>query len=344
MNKYKIVFTAFAVCFFISSSSLWAVTAPRLRIIATTFPVYDWTRQVLGSQLENVELIQLQDNGVDLHNFQPTVRDMARISKCDLFMYVGGESDEWVEKTLRTSGNPRRLTLNMIKELGNAVQEEEPLEGMEEHHHHGKEEHHSEHKEHHHGKGEHEHDDDDEHEIDEHVWLSLRCATTCVRAIGTRLCELDHEHAAEYVANCQAYVAKLQALDVRYKDVVAASPLKTLLFADRFPFRYMAKDYGLTCYAAFSGCSAETEASFKTIAFLAGKVDEYKLSAVIVLETGNNKIAETVMRTSKSKGLKILIMNSLQSAVSRDVSKGKNYLGVMESNLSVLKAALGERK
>ena len=278
MNRYKFAFTAFAVCFFIASNSLWAVTAPRLSIIATTFPVYDWTRQVLGSQLENVELIQLQDNGVDLHNFQPTVRDMARISKCDLFMYVGGESDEWVEKTLRTSVNPRHLTLNMIKELGNAVQEEEPLEGMAEHHHHGKEEHH-------HGKGGHDDDDDDEHEIDEHIWLSLRCAAICVRAIAKRLGELDREHAAEYMANCQAYVAKLQALDARYKDVVAASPLKTLLFADRFPFRYMAKDYGLTCYAAFSGCSAETEASFKTIAFLAKKVDECNLSAVMVLET-----------------------------------------------------------
>ena len=337
MNRDKFFIAAIAVCFFVAASSLLAAPIPRLRIIATTFPIYDWTRQVLGSQLENVELIQLQDNGVDLHNFQPTVQDMARISQCDLFIYVGGESDEWAEKALRVSGNARRLTLNMVKELGKAVQEEEALEGMEEkHHHHGKEE-----KHHHHGKEEHHDDDDEEHEIDEHIWLSLRCAATCVKAIANKLAELDRELSAEYLENCQAYVAKLQALDRLYKDELGASPLKTLLFADRFPFRYMARDYGLKCYAAFSGCSAETEASFKTIAFLAGKVNECKLPAVIVLEKGNHKIADTVKRTSKNKGLMILEMDSLQSAVSSDASRGKSYLGAMEKNLSVLKTALG---
>ena len=330
----KKTITAIAVFLCILTSSLFAASTPRLRIIATTFPIYDWTRQVLGAQLGSIELIQLQNNGVDLHNFQPTVKDMARIAQCDLFLYVGGESDEWVEKALRNPGKPRRLTLNMIKALGNAVKEEEALEGMEEHHHHGKEEHH------HHGKDEH-HDDDDEHEIDEHIWLSLRCAATCVKAIASSLAELDKEHNAEYLANSQAYADKLQALDRRYKEAIAVSSLKTLLFADRFPFRYMSSDYGLKCYAAFSGCSAETEASFKTIAFLAEKVNEFKLPAVIVLETGNRKIAQTVIRTSKNKGVRILEMDSLQSAVSGDVSKGKSYLDVMEKNLSVLKTALG---
>ncbi len=337
----KKTITALAVFLCVLTSSLFAASTPRLRIIATTFPIYDWTRQVLGAQLGSVELIQLQNNGVDLHNFQPTVKDMARIAQCDLFLYVGGESDEWVEKALRNPGNPRRLTLNMIKALGNAVKEEEALEGMEEHHHHGKDEHH------HHGKDEHhhhdkdEHHDDDEHEIDEHIWLSLRCAATCVKAIANSLAELDKENKAEYLANSQAYVEKLQALDRRYKEAIAVTPLKTLLFADRFPFRYMSSDYGLKCYAAFSGCSAETEASFKTIAFLAEKVNEFKLPAVIVLEKGNRKIAQTVIRTSKSKGVRILEMDSLQSAVSGDISKGKSYLHAMEQNLAVLKTALG---
>ena len=337
----KKTITAIAVFLCILTSSLIAASTPRLRIIATTFPIYDWTRQVLGAQLGSVELIQLQNNGVDLHNFQPTVKDMARIAQCDLFLYVGGESDEWVEKALRNPGNPRRLTLNMIKALGNAVKEEEALEGMEEHHHHGKDEHHHGKEEHHHhGKDEH-HDDDDEHEIDEHIWLSLRCAATCVKAIANSLAGLDKEHKAEYLASSQAYAEKLQALDRRYKEAIAASPLKTLLFADRFPFRYMSSDYGLKCYAAFSGCSAETEASFKTIAFLAEKVNEFKLPAVIVLETGNRKIAQTVIRTSKNKGVRVLEMDSLQSAVSGDVSKGKSYLHAMEKNLAVLKMALG---
>ena len=326
--------TMVALCaFFAMTTALLAGPAPRIRIVATTFPLYDWTRHVLGKQLEKVELVQLQDSGVDLHNFQPTIQDIARISQCDLFLFVGGESDEWTEKALRVSRNPKRIVLNLIKELGNAVQEEEPLEGMEEHHHHGKDEHHDDD----------DHDDDD-HEIDEHVWLSLRCAARCAKTIADKLTELDKEHSAEYLANCQAYMAKLQALDGRYKDAIAASPLKTLLFADRFPFRYMAKDYGLTCYAAFSGCSAETEASFKTIAFLAGKVDECKLPVVLVLEERRHKIAETVLRTAKNKNVRILAMNSLQSAKSQDAAKGKDYLDAMERNLTVLKIALGNKE
>ena len=321
-----------ALCAFLAmTTALLAEPTPRIRIVATTFPLYDWTRNVLGKQRATVELVQLQDNGVDLHNFQPTVQDIARISQCDLFLFVGGESDEWVEKALRVSRNPRRIALNLIKELGNAVQEEEPLEGMEEHHQHGKAEHHDD------GH------DNDEHEIDEHVWLSVRCATLSVKAIADKLAELDKEYSAEYLANARAYMAKLQALDGRYKDVIAVSPLKTLLFADRFPFRYMAKDYGLTCYAAFSGCSAETEASFKTIAFLAGKVDECKLPVVLVLEERRHKIAETVLRTARNKNVRILAMDSLQSAKSRDAAAGKDYLDVMERNLTVLKLALGNK-
>ena len=344
---------AVAVCVLLAASSLFAAPTPRLRIVATTFPLYDWTRQILGKQLETVELVQLQDNGIDLHNFQPTVRDIARVSQCDLFLYVGGESDGWVEKALGSPRNPRRIALNLIKELGNAVQEEEPLEGMEAHdHHHGgqhpeeKGKHTHEHGKHHdhdeddHDEDDHDEDDHDEddHEVDEHVWLSLRCAASLCQVIAAQLSKLDNEHGAEYQANCRAYVEALQGLDKRYRDAVAAAPLKKLLFADRFPFRYLAKDYG-----AFSGCSAETEASFKTIAFLAGKVDECNLPVVLVLEDRRHKIAETVVRTAKHKNLRILPMDSQQSATSRDAAKGKGYLEAMEKNLAVLKTALGSR-
>ena len=327
----KLSLLAFAiVSLFMTVSSLCAAPAPRLRIITTTFPLYDWTRQILVKHVREVELIQLQDNGIDLHNFQPTVRDIARISQCDLFIFVGGESDEWVEKALRSPRNTKRITLNLIKELGDAVQEEEPLEGMEGHalHHH-----------HDHDK-KHDHDED-EHETDEHIWLSLRCATTLCRVIAAKLSELDKTNAAEYQANCGAYSEKLLALDKSYMETVAASARKTLLFADRYPFRYMANDYGLTCFAAFSGCSAETEASFKTIAFLARKVDECKLRFVLVLENRQHRIAETVVRTAKSKGVGILTLDSLQATTSRDAANGKSYLNVMEMNLAILKKALG---
>ena len=336
--KQKIV----ALCAFLTiTTALFAAPTPRLRIIATTFPLYDWTRQILGQQLASMELVQLQDNGVDLHNFQPTVKDIARISQCDLFLFVGGESDEWVEKTLRTQRNPRRIALNLIKELGNSVLEEEHMDEGKEHERHkdGEHEHHKDGEdEHHHKSGEH-----DEHEADEHIWLSLRCAASLCEVIAARLSALDPEHATEYQANARIYIAKLQELDRRYKAVVDNAPLKTLVFADRFPFRYMAKDYGLTCHAAFSGCSAETEASFKTIAFLAKKVNEQKLPAVIVLEGRRHKIAESVTRASKRKDVKILMMNSLQSSTSKEAASGKGYLDTMEKNLEVLKRALGSK-
>ena len=335
--KKHIRFLAILALFLLAIPSLFAAN-PRLTIIATTFPIYDWTRQILGKQAEQVALIQLQNSGVDLHNFQPTVREIAQIGKCDLFLYVGGESDEWVEKALRTSNTPRRIALPLMKELGNALREEKPLEGMEEHHHaeHDHKHHAKEHAHKHHDK-EHE---EDEHENDEHIWLSLRCAATLCKAITARLSQLDPAHSAEYQENCRQYTEKLQALDKEYAKAVSAAPLKTILFADRFPFRYMADDYGLTCFAAFSGCSSESEASFKTIAFLAGKVDELKLPAVLVLESRTHKIAETVLRTAKRKGVRILTMDSLQSATSRDAAKGKTYLGAMEKNLEVLKKAL----
>ncbi len=340
-------FAAVMAVLCLTANSVFAAQAPRLRIITTTFPLYDWTRQILGKQLQDVELIQLQDNGVDLHNFQPSVRDIARIAQCDLFVFVGGESDEWAETALRSQRNPRRIVVNLLKELGDAAREEAHLEGMEEHdhdHHHDAKHDHDHDKKHDHDhdkKHDHDHDDDDEHELDEHVWLSLRCASRLCQTIAARLGQLDPEHTAEYQANCKAYVAKLAALDGRYAAMIKSAPRKILLFGDRFPFRYLADDYGLTCFAAFSGCSAETEASFKTIAFLAGKVDELKLPAVVVLENRHHKIAETVVKTAKSKGVRIIAVDSLQSSTSRDAAKGKTYLGAMEKNLAAVRTALG---
>ena len=345
MKVRVFVFAAVMAVLCMTAETVFAAQAPRLRVITTTFPLYDWTRQILGKRAAEVELIQLQDNGVDLHSFQPTVRDIARIAQCDLFVFVGGESDGWAETALRSHRNPRRIAVNLLKELGDAAREEEHLEGMEEHdhdhHHDAKHDHDHDHdhdKKHDH---DHHHDDDDEHELDEHVWLSLRCAARLCQTITAKLAQLDPAHAAEYQANCKAYVAKLAALDGRYAAMIKSAPRKILLFGDRFPFRYLAEDYGLTCFAAFSGCSAETEASFKTIAFLAGKVDELKLPAVVVLENRHHKIAETVVKTAKSKGVRIIAVDSLQSSTSRDAAKGKTYLGAMETNLTAVRTALG---
>lgn len=294
-------------------------TAAPLRIVCTTFPQYDWTRQLLGDRADDVELTLLLDNGIDLHNYQPTADDIIKIARSDLFIYVGGESDAWVNDLLETSQNSRVKALSMLACVD--AKEEEAVEGMQEEAHECGHAHH-------------------EAEYDEHVWLSLRNAQTITRAILEALCEADPAHAETYRANANAYIAQLAELDAQYADMVRHAARTAILFADRFPFRYLADDYGLTYYAAFAGCSAETEASFKTIAFLAKKVDELNLPAVLAIEGGNHAIAETVVASTQAKNQVILSMNSLQSMTKADVQRGESYLSVMTQNLAILTQAL----
>ena len=284
---------------------------------------------VLGEQAENAEVSMLLDNGVDLHSYQPTADDIVRISGCDLFIYVGGESDEWVRDALQEATNKNMTVINLMEALGDSVKEEELVEGMEHDHDHEQEE-------------DHDHDAEaEEAEYDEHVWLSLKNAAVLCRAIAEALGQIDRENAACYTANAEAYTEKLNTLDAQYQAAVDAAALHTLLFADRFPFRYLADDYGLDYYAAFAGCSAETEASFETIIFLAGKLDELGLPAVLQIESADGSIARTVVESTQSRDQQILTMDSMQSTTAKDVADGANYLSIMEKNLDVLKAALG---
>ena len=296
----------------------------KLSIVTTIFPEYDWVREILGEKADNAEITMLLDNGVDLHSYQPTADDIVKISDCDLFIYVGGESDEWVEDALRNAANRNMKVINLLEVLGDSVKTEEIVEGMQEE--------------------EHEHEDAEEHEheeeADEHVWLSLKNAKMLVRVISKALQELDPNNKDIYAANADAYVKKLSALDAEYQAAVDAASNKTILFGDRFPFRYLVDDYGLRYYAAFVGCSAETEAGFETISFLAKRVDEWKLPCVLTLEGAQHKIAETVVRNTTAKNQRVLTMDSMQSTTSKDVKNGTTYLSVMEKNLSVLKEAL----
>ena len=296
----------------------------KLSIVTTIFPEYDWVREILGDKADNAEITMLLDNGVDLHSYQPTADDIVKISDCDLFIYVGGESDEWVEDALRNAANRNMKVINLLEVLGDSVKTEEIVEGMQEE--------------------EHEHEDAEEHEheeeADEHVWLSLKNAKMLVRVISKALQELDPNNKDIYAANADAYVKKLSALDAEYQTAVDAASNKTILFGDRFPFRYLVDDYGLRYYAAFVGCSAETEAGFETISFLAKRVDEWKLPCVLTIEGAQHKIAETVVRNTTAKNQRVLTMDSMQSTTSKDVKNGTTYLSVMEKNLSVLKEAL----
>ena len=309
----------------------------KLSIVTTIFPEYDWVREILGDKADNAEITMLLDNGVDLHSYQPTADDIVKISDCDLFIYVGGESDGWVEDALRNAANRNMKVINLLEVLGDSVKTEEIVEGMQEEHEH--EDAHA-----HDDAEEHEHEDAEEHEheeeADEHVWLSLKNAKMLVRVISKALQELDPDNKDIYAANADAYVKKLSALDAEYQAAVDAASNKTILFGDRFPFRYLVDDYGLRYYAAFVGCSAETEASFETISFLAKRVDEWKLPCVLTIEGAQHKIAETVVRNTTAKNQRVLTMDSMQSTTSKDVKNGTTYLSVMEKNLSVLKEAL----
>ena len=428
----------------------------KLSVVTTIFPEYDWVREILGDKAESTDLTMLLNSGVDLHSYQPTADDIVKISDCDLFVYVGGESDGWVESVLKNADNKNVKVINLLNVLGDSAKTEETVEGMQEAEHahdHSKEvstfEDHevqdrslsdwegswqsaypfaldgtldgkkigSDYKyisyyvqnwstgtkaamyrfeavdrtsgapvciefndhmiesaapEHFHIRMSNEsfdaivdpekswptffpadmtgedlcehmegHGHDHGEEKDEHVWLSLKNAKTLVAAIADALQELDPDNKSTYAANAAAYIEKLSALDGAYQSAVDGAARKTVLFGDRFPFRYLVDDYGLHYYAAFAGCSAESEASFETVSFLAKKVDELGLPCVLTIEGKNHKLTETIVQSTAAKNQKVLTMDSMQSTTAKDVANGATYLSVMERNLSVLKEALG---
>ena len=334
-------------------------TNKKLSVVCTIFPEYDWIRELVGDKKDNYDITYLLDKGVDLHSYQPTAEDIAKIANCDLFVYVGGESDGWVKDALKESKNDKMQVVNLLEALGNNVKEEEVVEGMQEEdehdHDHGKKEdadHDHEHKEdadhdHEHKEDadhDHDHDEDghhhDEVEYDEHVWLSLRNASSLVNELAVRLQTIDPENKDYYAGTAAEYTSKLGELDSRYLAAVKKAKNKTVLFGDRFPFRYLVDDYGIKYYAAFVGCSAETEASFETVAFLAKKTDELKLNNIMVIENSDQKIAKKIAETTKAKDQKIVEMNSMQSVTADQIADGATYLGIMEANLKALEAAL----
>ena len=261
-----------------------------------------------------------------------------KVATCDAVMYVGGESDAWVEDALAESVNPDMVVVNLVDALGEDVKAEEAVEGMQHDHEHEEDE------DHEHEEDGHDHED----EVDEHVWLSLRNAEKLVAALAKALGEADPDNVAAYAANAEAYIDRLAALDAEYVAARAGADFDTLLFGDRFPFRYLTEDYGLKYYAAFSGCSAESEASFETIAFLAGKVDELGLTTVLTIEGDHSGaanqvlqgVAGTIVQNTREKNAKVLVMDSMQGTTGADAQSGATYLGAMEKNLEVLKQAL----
>ena len=318
--------------------------AKKISVIAVTYPQYDWFKNVLGGRADAVDLKLLIKNGADLHSYQPSAQDIAAIAGANMVVYVGGESDEWIEKALAATPKEGRIEVNMMKVLGDRVKEEEVVEGMqgetnesaEEHHEHAKATEPAEAtSEHHH------HDEEEEVENDEHIWLSLKNAEMLVKALAESIAKLDTAHATEYHMNAALYIAKISALDAQYRATMENATVKTILFGDRFPFRYLVDDYGIKYYAAFVGCSAESEASFETITFLAGKMDSLALPAIFTIDGSDGKIARAILDASKkSKNAEVLMLNSMQSVKDEQIKAGADYLSIMRDNLEVLRKAI----
>ncbi len=316
-----IVAAAMAVGLMTSCAADEKVDDDSISIVTTIFPEYDWVVNVLGENPADAEVTMLLDSGVDLHSFQPTAEDIMKIATCDLFIYVGGESDEWVEDALAEAVNEDMIVINLLDVLGDEVKVEEVVEGME-------------------AEEEEEAECEEEVEYDEHVWLSLNNAATLVESIEEAIATIDADNADLYRQNADAYIAELNALDAEYQQVVSDAAFDTLLFGDRFPFRYLTDDYGLNYYAAFVGCSAETEASFETIAFLASKVDELGLTSIMTIEGADHSIAVAISENTSAHNQEILTLDSMQSTTADDVANGASYLSIMRNNLDVLSSAL----
>lgn len=295
------------------------ISSDKMSIVTTIFPIYDWTREIVGNNADDAEITLLMDNGADMHSFQPTAADIMKITTCDVLIYVGGESDSWIADALKSNVNKKTVVINLLEMLSDKVKEEEIVDGM---------------------QVEHEKDNANEVETDEHIWLSLKNAAFICERIAERLAVINPENAESYKENSKNYLEKLLQLDKNYLETVNNSSNKTLVFADRFPFRYLTDDYDIDYYAAFPGCSAETEASFETITFLADKINDLDLNYVIVLEKSDGRVADTLVSNTDSKAQKILTLNSLQSVTKEDKAAGMTYLSVMQDNLRVIEQAL----
>ena len=323
---FSLIITTIILFAFTACSNNAVSESDKIDIVCTIFPEYDWVREIIGKDNEDIELTILMNSGVDMHSYQPTVDDIIKVSNCDMLIYVGGESDKWIDDALKQKNNKDMKVIKLLDYVN--LKESELVEGMQEsEHEHHEEEHEEEHNEEH-------------HHNDEHVWLSLKNAGVLCEKITEDLCEIDVSNADKYRQNFESYGSKLDELDNEYKTMIENSTIKTILFGDRFAFRYLVDDYNLDYYAAFTGCSAETEASFETIQFLAGKIDELKLKYILKLEGSNHKIAETIVSNTTGKNQEILEIISLQAINDKDIANGATYLSIMKDNLEVLTKAL----
>ncbi len=283
-------------------------------IVCTIFPQYDWIRVILGDKVGDYNITLLSDKGVDMHSFQPTASDMKKIGECALFVYVGDKSETWVSGVKSSVGSDSTKFVGLSEILeGSLTGEGEAVQG----------------------------DDHDHDTYDEHVWLSLKNAEKCCLYLANVLSEIDPDNKDTYSDNAKKYVLELAALDGEYSKTVSSANKNTVVVADRNPFVYLFNDYNIKYYAAFNGCSSDTEASFKTITTLSAAADDIDAKAVIVTESTDSTVAASVISGMTKSGCTSVVMNSMQS-IKAEEALATSYMSIMKSNLNSLKAALGE--
>jgi zinc transport system substrate-binding protein len=284
-----------------------AIQNGKINITTTNFPPYDFVRQIAG---DRVNLAMLLPPGSESHSFEPSPRDIITIQNSDIFIYVGGGSDKWIDRILQSMNTSSMKILAMIDTV-EAV-DEEIVEGMEE-------------------------DGDDAAAYDEHVWTSPGNAILIVQTITETLCETDAANSGYYRQNAASYIEELRLLDIAFSEVVSGSKRSTIVFADRFPFRYFADAYGLTYYAAFPGCSTDTEPSAATVKFLIDKIRAERIPVVFHIELSNERMANAI---SGETGAKNLLLHSSHNITKKDFDSGLGYLEIMKNNVENLKEAL----
>ena len=316
----------------------------KMKIVVTSFPQYDFARAVAGDKANIQMLIK---PGVETHSYEPTPDDIQKIQNADLFIYTGGENDEWVEGILDSIDTSSLKTLK-LEDCVDLIEEDETvgLEGVETHSHSHNHDHDDEHD--HDNEEGHDHDhDEDEHdghnhsstdiEYDEHVWTSPLNVIKIVKKINAELDKIDSKNADTFDNNAEKYISEIKDIDSQIRDIVKHAKRKTLVFGDRFPFKYFVEEYGLDYKAAFPGCSDEMEPSAETVSYLVNFIRKENIPVVLYVELSNQKVADTL---ANETGTKTMCLNSAHNLSQQDFDKGVTYVSIMKENIKTLKAAL----
>jgi zinc transport system substrate-binding protein len=296
-------------------------SSDKISIVATIYPPYDFTREITG---DLADIAMLLPPAAESHSFEPTPQDIIQIQNCDVFIYVGGESDAWVNGVLDSMDTSRIKIITLMDCV--AAVPEEVVEGMED-----------EEEEPEAGTETADATEPEEPEYDEHVWTSPKNAKLIVQKITDAISEVDKANAAAYQQNAAAYQTKLDELDAGFRAAVDGAQRKTIVFGDRFPFRYLADAYGLDYFAAFPGCSTETEPSAATVKFLIDKVNAEKIPVVFHIELSNEKMAATI---SEATGAKVALLHACHNISKADFESGVSYLDLMTQNVDAIREAL----